>query len=343
MNCIFERSDFTLCVVPVPEGYPQSQTHAGVGLLSNGQYVLTTSPYPAVRYTKLVSYLRAAIRKLSKNRFFKHPGEYYENPCIYVGEKDCETPSVRFHLAQPTPLMGPLSPLFGYPSFNSDPDLFIEDDKVYVLNRSIYRQEGRYNYYMRLYLIEGRIENGYFLKTSSNLLREGKDIVGSQCLTKYRGNYILTDVMTNSYNDGHTFKGIRYLECDSIDAIKNNYDWKIIKTKTGDLLPWHMSLFQYNNTLYTIIACVKQGEPQRCWQMLGKFDENLSELKIYGIPLTDYNSYRSAALVKEDGTFVLYNTTVRERIKGGTSVDGREILMAQMPFDQLLTIINNRK
>lgn len=336
MEPVFKKSDFVLCDVPVPEGYPQSQTHVGIGLLSSGQYIMTTSPYPNVRYKLPIIYLRATIRKVSGNRVFKHPAEYYENPCIYVGViNNGKTPS-SFKLAQTTPLMGPLLPLFGYPSFNSDPDLFIEEDRVYVLNRSIYRQEGNYNYYMRLYLIEGKIQNNCFLPNAVSVLREGQDIVGSQCLTSYKGRYILTDVMTNSYNDGETYNGIRFLSSDTIKGLKDSNEWKIVKTNTGELLPWHMSLFQYDGRLFTIIACVKRRCPKRCWQMLGEFKENMTELEIYEKPLTDFNSYRGAALVREDGLLVLYSTTVHEHVKGSKAVDGRNVILATKPFEEVL-------
>ncbi len=336
MEPVFKKSDFTLCDVPVPMGYPQSQTHAGIGLLSDGTYVLTTSPYPNVKYKLWVSYLRAAIRKISRYKLLNRAAETYENPCIYIGEENNGSTPVRFRLAQSYPLMPPLEPLFGFPSFNSDPDIYIENDTIYVLNRSIYRMEGRYNYYMRLFLIEGRMKNGIFLQNSVELLREGKEVVGSQCMTKYKGRYILTDVMTNSYNDGYTYNGIRYLSSDTINGLKDEKEWHIVKTNEGENLPWHMSLFQYNGKLFSIIACVKKGEPHRCWQMLGEFNDDLSELYIDKVPLTDYKSYRGAALVNDKGEFQLYNTTVHEKVKGSNAVDGRNVIVAAMPFSELL-------
>lgn len=337
---VFKRSDFVLCHVPVPEGYPQSQTHAGVGVLSNGQYVLTSSPFPAVKYNILIAYMRAGIRRLTKGKFFKHPGEYYENPCIYVGDPTNASPPSSFRLAQSTPLMNPVDPVFGYPSFNSDPDLYIEDDSIYILNRSIYRRGGKYNYFMRLFLINGRIENSFFLQNSTILFREGTDIVGSQCLIKFDGQYLMTDIMSNSYNDGVTWNGIRFIKGKRIEDLKSICDWNMVEVvNNGDFLPWHMSLFSCNNVLYTIIACVRKGMDHRCWQLLGEFSNDLSRLFIYQKPLTDYNSYRGAAIVCEDGNFILYNTTVGEKIKGGKSVDGREIVMAQMPFSELLDLL----
>ena len=337
METIFKKEDFSLCEVPVPSGYPQSQTHCGIGILGNN-FLMTTSPYPIIKYNKWINYFRVAVRKLTRGQFFKLViGERYENPCIYVGDNSSGNPPIKFDLAQSAPLMGPLDPLYGYPSFNSDPDLYIEGDIVYVLNRSIYRMSDKQaDYYMRLFLIEGKVENKRFIHYSTSLFREGKDIVGSQCMVKYRGQYILTDVMTNSYNDGITFNGIRLLKEDSMAALKTSTNWVHVDVEHGNLLPWHMSLLMYKDTLYTIIACVRKGEKERCWQMLGRFSDDLTSLKIYNTPLTDYSSYRGAACVTSEGVFVLYNTIVYETIKGSASVDGRDVIMAKMPINLLL-------
>ena len=104
-----------------------------------------------------------------------------------------------------------------------------------------------------------------------------------------------------------------------------------------------MSVFQYQNRLYAIIACVKKGEGHRCWQMFGDFDEDLTSLTIYNTPLTDYKSYRGAACVTPEGEFVLYSTTVHEQIKGSKAVDGRDVIMAHMPFKQLLETLRKNE
>ena len=99
--------------------------------------------------------------------------------------------------------------------------------------------------------------------------------------------------------------------------------------------PWHISLFQYDEVMYAIIACVRQGESHRCWQVLGEFSKDLSMLTIYQTPLTDYKSYRCSAYVDKTGEFLLYTSTVGENINGGESVDGREILFAHVKFSEL--------
>ena len=109
-----------------------------------------------------------------------------------------------------------------------------------------------------------------------------------------------------------------------------------VAVESGHLLPWHMSLFSYDDKLYTIIACVEKGDKsKKIWQMFGEFSDDLSKLIVFPRPLTDYNSYRGAALVNEQGIFILYSTTVHEHILGSKSVDGRDVVMAHMPFTDL--------
>ena len=76
--------------------------------------------------------------------------------------------------------------------------------------------------------------------------------------------------------------------------------------------------------------------------MFGEFDESLDNFTIYQKPLTNLNSYRGAACVREDGLFVLYSTTVHEKIKGSKSVDGRDIIMSSMPFNLLISELRKK-
>jgi len=141
---IFKRSDFTLCRVPVPKGYPQSQTHVGIAFWG-GKYYMTTSPFPNVKYGKCVTYLRIIIRKLSKGKLLNPVrADYYENPCLYVEENNHESYPKRFKLLCNHPLMECPDDYYGYPSYNSDPDIYIEDGNVYILNRSVFPTSNDY-------------------------------------------------------------------------------------------------------------------------------------------------------------------------------------------------------
>lgn len=337
MDIVFLKSDFKLCDVPVPKGYPQSQTHAGVAKAGN-LVLLSSSPFPSMAPSKWHSYLQAAIRKLSGGRLWnKGRAESYENPCVY-SSKD----GIIFSLMQSRPLMESPDAYYGLPAYNSDPDLYVEGDEIYLLNRAIFRTKltpgkHRDNYDIRIYLIKGILDKGRFKYISTRLIIETTDLIVSPCLVRHRGNYIFTSLWTNCYNDGESFDGLRFLSSESIDGLFEREQWHTVEVDTKRWIPWHMSIFSYQDKLYAIVACVERGKGgHRCWQMLGSFDSDLRQLKIYKTPLTDYKSYRGAAYVDNKGDFYLYSTTVHEKIKGSKAVDGRDIILASMPFMELL-------
>lgn len=344
-NPIFARKDIQLCDVPVPAGYPQSQTHSGI-FLYDGKYYLTTSPYPGKKYSITEIRLRSIIRRLSFGYLCRSKsGEIYENPCIYIGSSNNgEAPTV-FKPMSDRSLMNTPEPVYGLPSFNSDPDIFIENNRVYILNRSVYRTKllkSGYESITDIFLIEGNVSHERFKMESIKLIKEWEKPYASPCLTKFRNKYIFTYLDTNSALDGKTFEGLFMQELDAISELAGNHSYKEVKVNSGDMLPWHMSLFSYKGVLYTIIACVKKGDKSRkLWQMLGVFNDDLTELTVFQTPITDYNSYRGAACVREDGIFVLYSTVWWEHLKGAKSVDGKDVVMAQCDFMVLLKTIKN--
>lgn len=345
---IFQKSDFILCGVPVPVGYPQSLTHAGIASYK-GHFYLTCSPFPSYRNSRYVSYIREFLKRLSLGRLCnRKAGESFENPLLYYGVTKNNEPATDFYLMQQRPLMEAPEPYFGLPAFNSDPDIFIEGDTIYVLNRAIFRTELRpgellNKYIIRLYLISGKIDGNKFKFERNILFKESESIFVSPCITHYNNDYLLTYLDTASYIDGKTFKGLYLMKSNTIDGLKNEENWNKVSIQVNGYTPWHMSVFQHYDKLYSIVACVKKYTGHFCWQMLGEFTDDLSCLKIYNTPLTDYNSYRGAACVRDDGEFVLYSTTVHEKIKGSKAVDGRDIIMAHMPFGDLLRMLKEQE
>lgn len=339
-NPVFNKESFTLCEVPVPKGYPQSQTHSGIAFYA-GRYYLTTSPYPVVKYSKFVKYFRIGVRKLSHGWLFKPIiGEKYENPCLYVGDVVNSGFPTKFIPMTTHPLMETPERHYGLPAFNSDPDIFIEDGIFLILNRSVFRTrilEKGYESITNIYLIKGIAEGDRFKFMSNHLIKEWDKPYASPCLTKYKSEYVFTYLDTNSGNDGETFNGLYIEKLDDIVDLKKQNVTQKVAVDSSHLLPWHMSLFHHEGKLYTIIACVEKGDKSRkIWQMLGEFNDDLSKLTVFPRPLTDYNSYRGAAYVNDQGIFVLYSTTVHERVRGSQSVDGRDVVMANKPFGELL-------
>lgn len=344
-NPFFDKNDLLLCEVPTPKGYPQSQTHSSI-VLYEGRYYLTTSPYPGKKYSKNITRIRALLQRISLGLLCNPKrSESYENPCLYVGLSNDLTPPVIFKPLTEFPLMNTPESVYGLPSFNSDPELYIENGRVYILNRVIYRTKmlnPGYESLTDIFLIEGNVDNERFKLESIRLIKEWGKPYASPCLTKFRGKYLFTYLDTNSALDATTFNGLYMQKLDDIKELGEKNNFHKIRVNSNDLLPWHMSLFSHNDTLYTIIACVKKNDKSRkIWQMLGEFNADLSELTIYSTPLTDYNSYRGAACVKDDGLFVLYTTTLWEYVKGTRSVDGRDVLLAKCKFSDLLNHFKN--
>jgi hypothetical protein len=341
MEVIFKRSDFRLCDVPVPKGYPQSQTHAGIVLAKN-KFYLTTSPFPLFIRNRYYIYFWALIKKitfgiLGKSKLYR--GEDYENPCFYIGiaNENSLIPPTKFRLIKGCPLMQKPENKYGLGSYCSDPDIFFENDMFYILNRTSFRKSRTgvpaKDYETKVHIISLQIENDIILKKHISTLFYEQD--ASPCLTRYNNKYIYMSLCTNSYNDGQPCEALYLRKSDNIENGWSEKQKVNIKSKIFE--PWHMSVFQHQGKLYSIISCIVKGIPNRCWTMLGEFSTDLSELVIYQKPLTDFVSYRSSAVILNNGQFVLYNTTVNEIINGGKSVDGREIIMTSCSFDKLLT------
>ncbi len=334
---VFTKKDFSLCDVKVPNDYPQSQTHAGIAYFQ-GCYYLTCSPYPAKKYTRLESYWRVFLQKISNGKWGRIiDAEKYENPMLYVGLGNKDAPPTRFEPVCPFPLMETPASVYGMPAYNSDPDLFIEDDKVYILNRSYYRrpsENGADEKEVLISLVRGHIsDNGYQMSDIIEFKKSRASLI-SPCLIKYKGKYLFTSLETNSAIDGHTFDGLYMQQSDTILGLKDG-NCKEIVIEGDNMIPWHMSLFTYKERLFSIVTCVERGNTRHLWQMLGEFNEDISVLTIFPKPLTDYNSYRGSAIVL-DGEFILYTTTLNDKIRGSKSVDGRDIVMAKTPFGELL-------
>lgn len=335
---LFKKNDFSLCDVRVPASYPQSQTHAGIAYF-DGKFYLTCSPYPVKSYSKHSYFLLALLRKVTNGKFGKMiDAESYENPLLYIGDIDKGRPPIYFEPAEPFPLMDTPESFYGLHAYNSDPDIFIEDGKVYILNRTYYRKpssDGAIGKEVLISLINSFVdESGFHFQQIEDFKKTQKSLI-SPCLIKYNGEYLFTQLETNSAIDGHTFEGLYMQKAASMAELKGNEEYVKIEVQSNGLLPWHMSLFNYEDRLFSIITCVENGNKSHLWQMLGEFSSDLTRLKIHPRPLTDYNSYRGAAVVV-DTEFVLYSTTLYDKVKGSKSVDGRDIIMARMPFEKLL-------
>ena len=341
----FKKEDFILCDVPVPEGYPQSQTHAGIAV-HNGKFYLTCSPYPLIKYSRLQIYTKLLLQKLTFGKLGQFiDADSYENPLLYEGIDNDGKPPFKFRLLQPAPLMERPKKIEGVQSYNSDPDIFVESGNFYILNRTYYRKKDTYQnagQKVLISIIEGVLNNDFFSINHIDTLTKTEKSFLSPCIIRYNSQYIYVHLESNSAIDGKTFEGIYLSKGKSIDDLKKTTSFEKTEIDTNDLLPWHMSLFTHKETLYTIITCAKKNSPIISMQQyLGEFDKSLSMLHIYRKPLVGLNSYRGAACVLSNENFVLYTTTVHESIKGSESVDGRNVLLVYTSFPELLKALQD--
>jgi len=337
---IFKEADLELCEVPVPQGYPQSQTHAGATLFRERVY-LTTSPFPQIRFGRMRGHLRALALKLTKGEWPKIYGDNCENPMLYWGEKGDSSP-IRFMPFKGNPFISVPPSLFGFPAFNSDPDIFQENGHLYVINREYIRN---YSPGGNIGDVLTRIDLVTFCITDegadyerSQIIKEEHYPITSPCLVKWRGIYRLIYVDTQSYNVAGANCHLYYESSNDICGVYSNK--KEIVIESENFVPWHLSIFEFRGRFYSVVACVYKGKPQRLYQMLGTFDEDFSKLTIYQRPLIAVPSYRGSAYVNEDGVFILYSTTDKYPLKGSKSVDGKDVVLAKMDFNTLLRDIS---
>lgn len=341
-QAIFDKKDFTLCDVPVPDGYPQSQTHSDI-IQYNGRLVMSTSPFPEERDMRKRA-IKKILRKLTGGRLGKLTnGEAFENPCLYISIASANSTPTVFKPMAHNPLVGTPEKFSGIPSFNSDPQVFFDRGQIFVFNRVIRREQnrgkdpGKYHYLTDIYRIDGSVVEDNFSVENVSLFRQFTEPCISPSVIHFRDAYYFVYLDSYSYNDGETFKGMYLIKSTSIEGLKTEDSVKEINVQSPEgILPWHFSLFQYAGKLYAVVACVEKGKRNRCIQMLGVFDDNVSTLTIFKTPLTNMSSYRGCGFVDDNGTFVFYNTTVNEYFKRDNSVDGRNVVMARLDFNSLI-------
>lgn len=342
---LFNKSEFKMCTIPVPKGYPQSLTHCGVALVGDTTFLIA-SPYPVVSRHPLLEYLRILINKISYGFLGKTVnGEIFENPCIYVGV-GCNMPS-KFLPIYDNPIEKTPLPIYDLPSYNSDPDLFVENGRFYILNRVVHRkrgERGELSNEIHLFQYQGYLEQHRLKLEEKKLIYTSEKSILSPCFTKYNNVYHYFYIESNSAIDSASFDGIFVTKSNVILADLKDVPFNRIGVSNSKWLPWHMSLFVSKGKLYSLVSCVYKGDPsKKVWLMLGEFDNDVKTLHIYNTPLTDYNSYRSSAYVNDDGVFVLYASTVNEKIKGSSSVDGRDIILTYTSFESLINQLKERE
>jgi hypothetical protein len=272
---------------------------------------------------------------------------YYANP------REGNLPPVEFIAYNNNPLQE--DPGDGY---NADPDVIFVDSSLYVINRPYIRPDSTW-----VNIQKSSIDSGSFTFDNPIPLYDNKQepcnfgftssfrqTLISPSIIKYKDEYRIYHLATNSYNDNTDCKGVVVMVSDSIDG-QHSYKYYTTGTISNcPAKPWHFDVFRYQDNLYAIICAYVHEDPflehvpiiaryvsheRKCFQYLAKSEDGIN-FTAFNKPLTTINSYRSSAFVREDGMFVLYISTLGYKPKGNVSEDGRNIMMAYKPFEQVL-------
>lgn len=324
---IFNRNQFELCVLSNPSGYPISFTHAGIAYSQDGyngyHYFLSQSPYPL-------------------------GNDDYENPCFYYANaREGNLPPIVWNAYSGNPLQE--DPGDG---FNSDPDIVFFDDDLYMGNRPYLRNPGtRTSRYQCFNTQKCIIENGEFtfsepvvmydtttppMKVENGIVTVG---IGSPAIVPMNDGLRIYHLNSSSYNDGKKCPPLYIMQGDNLVTAMNFSFYKYGSILGNNAEAWHFDIFEHDGKLYSIIDCVVDNKIGNAYNFLAVSDD-WENFKIYNRPLSDILSYRSSAMVREDGMFILYLTTLDYKPAGNQTTDGRNILCSYMPFDELLNKID---
>lgn len=317
-NPIFKKTDFELCTLSNPSGYPISYTHAGIAYSKNGyngyHYFLSQSPYPS-------------------------GNDSYENPCFYYANaRQGNLPPIDWIAFSENPLQE--DPGDGY---NADPDILFFENDLYIGNRPYLRDTQYQCFNMQKCTI---VDNNFTFGEPVVLfdVNTPPDNFGyprSYLTTLVSPAFVVKDnkvrsyhLVTNSYNDGKPCRNLVIMEGNDL-VTEQNFSFLKYGSILGNVEPWHIDVFPYEGKLYAIIACIVDNIRGNCYNFLAVSDD-WENFRIYNKPLSDIQSYRSSAFVREDGLFILYLATLNYKPAGNISSDGRNIICAYKNFDNIL-------
>lgn len=319
---IFNRSQFELCTLSNPSGYPSSYTHAGIAYSQNGyngyHYFLSQSPYPS-------------------------GNDSYENPCFYYANaREGNLPPINWIAFDGNPLQ--TDPGDGY---NADPDILFFDGDLYLGNRPFLRPSYQWVNMQKCTIVNGAFTFGEPVTLyDTNTPPANFGYPSSYLTTLVSPAIIVKDnkirsyhLVTNSYNDGTPCRNLVIMEGTDLVTPMNFSFLKYGSILGNNAEPWHIDVFDYKGKLYAILSCIVDGIRGNAYNFLA-VSEDWENFRIYDKPLSDIMSYRSSACVREDGMFILYLATLDYKPAGNISADGRNILCCYMDFEELLKKID---
>lgn len=275
-----------------------------------------------------------------------------ENPHLCWGEENGNNPPLKWHVEDI------VMEKFGR-GYNSDPNLFYEDDKLYVywrendterllisgLHRGTFckiyteydKQDIEKPVLTEILEFEDRETCPTFIRVGNkycayamHLVFKNKLIIKRSFLSKF---VALTDLL--GFYSQQKFKGIALWESTSAEGIYK-YERSVKFLNCNCLYrPWHMDLFSYEGAIYTIVQtnqcnadiCLAKSEDGINFRFFKKPLITNKNIKMLGL-------YKPTALVV-DGMFYLYYTS--------QSPENRKLnklFVSSFKFHELLKILN---
>lgn len=331
---IFKVSDLELCSIPLPAGYPLSWTHPSIEYSQNGiggyNYFLGQTPYPS-------------------------GADVYENPMIYRANARVDNkPPINWIAFPNNPLQEDPQSTLGGIGYNADIDLIIDNGVLYSTCRPYLTRYNLNGAPIQRTWVNSQAINSQFTEAtepidlydnySNNYWGYGNTLptLVSPAFIRVGDKIRSYHLITTSYNADKT-RMRQLVIMEGTDMITpNNFTFKKFGSVLGrDLEPWHIDVFKYQNKYYAIVVCTDMTRTPTSGygaQMLA-VSEDGENFRIYPRPLTTASSYRGTAFVREDGLFCMYTSTVAKIIPQQTSIDGRDIFLASMEFENLLELL----
>ena len=292
------------CSIPVPDSYPkQSQTHPAIVFSpekwNEFSYWIATTPYP--------------------DEDIK-----FENPCIYKSND-----SVNF-------LPVNKNPILDYPgnnAYNSDPELFLHEDKLYC----IVRENENEKYLREIKLLSSSNGNDWTLPKTIYVSNDENRQLLSPSYIKRNGKHFIY-FLNGDAGIGKNGKctGIEIIESENLSDFKLFSSGNFTNKNEVKIEPWHFDLFEYENRLYMILCGRDKNKTtfrNPMYTYLAVSDDYLN-FSIFSKPIIRHlKSYRPSAYIDDLGGLHIYFSIIGSFLKDNSD---RSIGYTSIPFEGLL-------
>ena len=305
---VIGNSSYKWCYIPVPDNYPkQSQTHPAIAFSPqkwNGySHWIATTPYPD-----------EDIR--------------YENPCIYKSND-----LVKFHPINKNPILD-------YPgdkAYNSDPELFFHDNRLYC----IVRENENNNFLREIKLLSSLNGNDWASPTTIYTSNdENRQLLSPSYINRNEKHFIY--FLNGDAGIGKNGKctGIEIIESENLSDFKLFSYGNFTNKNEVKIEPWHFDLFEYEDRLYMILCGRDRNATtfrNPMYTYLATSDDYVN-FRICPEPIIRHlKSYRPSAYIDNKGLLHLYFSVIGDFLKDKSD---RNIGYTLIPFEELLRKLN---